>query len=66
MKSVGGRVVEMGARVSSPGAKLLAERFARECTFIGVGVQAAPSVDIVADAHFLRKSIEPGSVDGVF
>ena len=52
MKSVGGRVVEMGARVVSPGAKLLVERFAPECTFIGVDVHAAPGVDIVADAHF--------------
>ena len=66
MKATGGRVVEIGARVVSPGAKLLADRFAPECTFIGVDVHAAPGVDIVADAHFLSRAIEPGSVDGVF
>ncbi len=66
MKAKRGRVVEIGARAVSPGAKLLAERFAPECTFIGVDVHEAPGVDIVADAHFLSRSIEPGSVDGVY
>ena len=66
MKAMEGRVVEIGARAVSPGAKLLAERFAPECTFIGVDVHEAPGVDIVADAHFLSRAIAPGSVDGVY
>lgn len=66
MKAVKGKVLEIGARKVSPGAKLLSDRFAPECTFIGVDIHAAPGVDIVADAHFLSRFVEPASLDGVF
>ncbi len=74
MKTMGGVVVEIGARVVGQASILQASRFAPECQHIGVDIHPAPGVDIhpapgvdiVADAHRLSAGFPAGSVSGVF
>ncbi|MCX5521192.1 hypothetical protein OSH10_22380 [Kaistia defluvii] len=65
MKRTGGAVLEIGARAVGPSAVLNADRFAPECTFVGLDIHKAPGVDIVGDAHFLSDYVPAGSLDGV-
>lgn len=66
MKARAGTVLEIGARVVGGHSSLNAPLFAPECRFIGCDIHAAPGVDLVADAHYLSRSVAPGSLDGVF
>ncbi len=65
-KTIGGKVLEIGARVVSPAGRLQAARFAPECEFIGADIHAAVGVDVVVDAHSLTSKIEPGSLSSIF
>ncbi len=66
MKTQGGTVLEIGARVVGVYSSLHAGRFAPECRFIGADIHPAPGVDLVVDAHRLSRAVEPGSLSGVF
>jgi SAM-dependent methyltransferase len=66
MRARHGAVIEIGARAVGAYSALNAQRFMPECRFIGCDIHAAPGVDLVADAHFLSRSVEPGTIDGVF
>ena len=66
MKARGGAVLEIGARVVGPHSSLNAPLFQPECRFIGCDIHPAPGIDLVADAHFLSDSVQPGSLDGIF
>jgi len=61
-----GVVVEIGARLVSPGAQGLRGWFPDVERYIGVDVHPSPNVDVVGDAHRLASLVGTEAVDGVF
>jgi hypothetical protein len=61
-----GVVVEIGARLVSPGAQSLRGWFPDAQRYVGVDIHPAPNVDVVGDAHFLARLVGVEAVDGVF
>ena len=59
----GGRVLEIGSRLVSPGAVSNRVLFQR---YTGIDIHPAPNVDVVADAHAISRTLGCGSFDGVF
>jgi hypothetical protein len=59
----GGRVLEIGSRVVSPGGVSSRRLFPR---FIGIDIHPARNVDVVVDAHALSRTFGFGTFEGVF
>ncbi len=59
-----GRVVELGSRARSGNVRR--DLVPAGWDYVGVDILPGPNVDVVADAHDLRRHLEPGSCDAVF
>lgn len=59
----GGRVLEIGSRLVSPGVASNRALFPK---FTGIDIHPAPNVDVVVDAHALSRTLGLGTFDGVF
>ncbi|UNC13628.1 class I SAM-dependent methyltransferase [Acidiphilium multivorum] len=61
-----GRVLEIGARLVSPGAYARARDFEPDCHYVGCDIHPAPGVDLVADAHSLSAATGRAAFEGIF
>jgi hypothetical protein len=59
----GGRVLEIGSRIVSPGGASNRSLFPR---FTGIDIHPAPNVDAVVDAHAISRTLGCGTFEGIF